>query len=323
MVNDAEGEHLDVSVPALLAGVRLDRALAMLTGMSRSEAAALITAGQVVVNDRADRPRSHLLSEGDRIEAIVPPAPEETVLPEPNVSVTIVAEDPDFLIIDKSPDLIVHPGAGHKTGTMIAGLLARYPDLAGVGERSGGSAVRPGIVHRLDRGTSGLLVVARTEPAYASLVGQLAAREVDRRYLALVRGHVADDRGVVDAPIGRSLRSPTMMAVSRDGRPARTAYEVVARLEGAQPRTLVICKLETGRTHQIRVHLAAIGHPVVGDARYGRMVDPELGRDRFFLHAFDLGFAHPTSGEYVSFTAPMPADLVALLPEDLNLGELG
>ncbi len=314
-----DAEQVDVEVPALLGGVRLDRALSMLTGISRSEAATLITSGSVAVNGRIDRPRSHVLSEGDRLEAVLESSVPVGVEPDPSVKVDVIAEDPSFLVIDKSADLIVHPGAGHRTGTMIGGLLARYPELEGVGLESGGHPDRPGVVHRLDRGTSGLLVVARTEEAYRSLVGQLSARDVDRWYLALVRGVVADERGVVDAPIGRSLRSPTMMAVSRDGRPARTAYEVVRRFEGTAPRTLLRCKLETGRTHQIRVHLQAIGHPVVGDARYGRLIDAELGRDRFFLHAYRLGFEHPVTGEQVSFTSPLPDDLVRLVGSDIDL----
>lgn len=319
MEREREGDDLDVEVPALLGGVRLDRALAMLTGLSRTEAAALITAGTVSVNGRSDRPRSHLLAEGDLVEAIVPPSITDEVQPEPDVDVDVVVEDEAFLVVDKRPELIVHPGAGHRTGTMVAGLLARYPELRGVGEFHGGTPDRPGIVHRLDRGTSGLLVVARTEDAYVDLVDQLSDRTVERRYLALVKGLVVDDHGVVDAPIGRSLRSPTMMAISRDGRPARTAYDVVARFEDPTPRTLLACRLETGRTHQIRVHLAAIGHPVVGDTRYGRVLDEALSRDRFFLHAYHLAFDHPTTGQRAAFTAALPADLQVVLPESFDV----
>jgi 23S rRNA pseudouridine1911/1915/1917 synthase len=318
-IEEPEQEQVDVEVPPLLGGVRLDRALSMLTGISRNEAAGLIKQGVVSVNGRTDRLRSFVLSEGDRIEAVVTTSVPLGVEAEPEVEVDVIFEDPNFLVVNKAAHLIVHPGAGHREGTMVAGLLAKYPDIAEVGFLSGGHPDRPGIVHRLDRGTSGLLVVARNEAAYQSLVGQLSARDVDRWYLALVRGLVEDERGVVDAPIGRSLRSPTMMAVSRDGRPARTAYEVVERYEGSAPRTLVRCKLETGRTHQIRVHLAAIGHPVVGDARYGRLIDPELGRDRFFLHAYRLGFEHPVSGEYVSFTAELPEDLSRLVGTGIDL----
>jgi 23S rRNA pseudouridine1911/1915/1917 synthase len=211
------------------------------------------------------------------------------------------------IVVDKAPGLVVHPGAGHARGTLVGGLLARFPDLGNLASAGVCPPERPGVVHRLDKGTSGLLVVARTAGAYASLVGQLAARTVDRRYVALVRGAVADERGEVDAPIGRSARTPTRMAVSASGKPARTAYTVLERLGGT---TLLSLTLRTGRTHQIRVHLAAIGHPVVGDERYG---SPErtLGPGRFFLHAGALAFDHPGTGERVSFSSPLPDDLEA------------
>src|SRR5439155_23772111 len=166
-------------------------------------------------------------------------------------------------VVDKPPDLVVHPGAGNAAGTMVAGLLARFPELAGVGE-----ADRPGVVHRLDKGTSGLLVVARTPAAYESLVGQLSSRSVERRYRTLVWGWPEPTTGLVDAPIGRSRRDPTRMAVAAGGREARTGYETERRYHEPVEAALLECRLETGRTHQIRVHLAAIGHPVVGDARY-------------------------------------------------------
>jgi 23S rRNA pseudouridine1911/1915/1917 synthase len=164
----------------------------------------------------------------------------------------------------------------------------------------------------LDKGTSGLLAVARTPEAYQSLVHQLAERTMERRYVALVRGLVPDDRGEVEAPIGRSARTPTKMAVTAGGKPARTAYAVVARFPGAEPATLLDLALRSGRTHQIRVHMAAIGYPVVGDARYG-FADRRLGSGRFFLHAGSLGFTHPRSGERMSFTSPLPGDLESYL----------
>jgi 23S rRNA pseudouridine1911/1915/1917 synthase len=174
-----------------------------------------------------------------------------------------------------------------------------------------GDPARPGIVHRLDRGTSGLLVVARSPRAYASLTDQLARRRVERRYLALVRGHMPAPAGVIDAPVGRSARDRTRMAVAAGGRSARTRYEVVAAFDEPEPLSLVACRLETGRTHQIRVHLAAVGHPVVGDDRYGgRRL---LGLDRPFLHAAELAFTHPATGEQVRFSSPLPPDLQAVL----------
>jgi 23S rRNA pseudouridine1911/1915/1917 synthase len=199
----------------------------------------------------------------------------------------------------------VHPGAGHAHGTLVGGLLARFPDLSDLVASGVCAPDRPGIVHRLDKGTSGLLVVARTAESYRALVAQLAERTMERRYLALVTGHVAADQGEVDAPIGRSARTPTKMAVAASGKPARTSYKVRQRWEG---RTLLELSLQSGRTHQIRVHMAAIGHPVVGDARYGTP-DRLLGQGRFFLHAFRLAFDHPVSGGRVDLTAPLPIDL--------------
>jgi 23S rRNA pseudouridine1911/1915/1917 synthase len=211
-------------------------------------------------------------------------------------------------VIDKPAGLVVHPGAGHHGGTLVGGLLSRFPDIAELVEAGVCPADRPGIVHRLDKGTSGLMVVARTGPAYTALVAQLADRTMQRRYLALVEGSVADDRGEIDAPIGRSTRTPTKMAVSSNGRPARTGYTVLERRSEPRETTLLELVLESGRTHQIRVHMAAIGHPVVGDARYGAP-DRRLGSGRFFLHAYRLAFTHPASQDRVEFEAALPEDL--------------
>jgi 23S rRNA pseudouridine1911/1915/1917 synthase len=211
------------------------------------------------------------------------------------------------IVVDKPQALVVHPGAGNARGTMAAGLLARYPELAGVGEPD-----RPGIVHRLDKGTSGLLVVARTPAAYDSLVGQLSSRTVERRYLALVWGVPEPATGLVDAPIGRSKRDPTRMAVSSSGREARTRYEVLQPFTQPIEAALIECRLETGRTHQIRVHLAAIEHPIVGDPRY-RGKRASFATPRTFLHAHALAFDHPATGERVSFSSPLPEDLTEVL----------
>ena len=199
-------------------------------------------------------------------------------VPIPTVPIVVVYEDDDLVVVDKPAGLVVHPGAGHRDGTLVNGLLARY-DLAAVGEPA-----RPGIVHRLDRETSGLLVVARTPAAYDGLVRALAAHEVERRYDAVVVGAPESTHGTVDAPIGRSVRNPTRMAVRTGGREARTHYEVVDRYDDT---ARLAVSLETGRTHQIRVHLAAIGHPVLGDPVYGR-TDPRIARP--FLHAAELAF---------------------------------
>jgi len=291
-----------VEVPTTLAGERVDRAVALLTGWSRSEVRTLMEAGAVLVNGDA-AVRSARLEAGDQLDWIGAPVPEEPPGPEPDVPVPLVYEDDHLIVVDKPAGIVVHPGSGHRTGTLVGGLLARY-DLAGVGQPD-----RPGIVHRLDRDTSGLLVVARTAAAYEALVEMLAAHEVEREYSAVVVGHPESTRGTIDAPIGRSARTPTKMSVRTGGRPARTHYEVVDRfLDTAQ----LVVQLETGRTHQIRVHLSAIGHAVLGDPVYGR-VDRRTPRP--FLHAAALAFEHPITGAPMSFHAPLPADLQATLSE--------
>jgi 23S rRNA pseudouridine1911/1915/1917 synthase len=222
------------------------------------------------------------------------------------VELPVVHEDEHVVVIDKPAGLVVHPGAGHHGATVVNGLLARYPEIAEVGDPA-----RPGIVHRLDQGTSGLLLVARSELAYHELVDQLAERSVERQYRTLVWGHLESPRGVIDAPIGRSPKHPTKMAVTERGKPARTRYEVAATFTEPVEVTELECRLETGRTHQIRVHLAAIGHSVVGDDRY-HGVRQSLPCPRPFLHAERLGFTHPTTGERLTFSSDLPDDLVAV-----------
>lgn len=305
---------LVVDVPASLAGMRADRAVALLTGVSRAVAADLVERGRVRVDGRPLRSRATPLEEGEQLEIETPEPRPELPPPDASIPLKVVHADREIIVVDKPPGLVVHPGAGHWDGTMVSALLARFADLAdlaGIGDPG-----RPGIVHRLDRGTSGLLVVARTATAYHSLVRQFAERTVGRRYVALVAGHVRDDRGVVDAPIGRSTRSPERMAVAAIGRPARTGYEVLERLEEPLAATLLALSLETGRTHQIRVHLAAIGHPVVGDDRYGpggRVGGRLLAPGRLFLHAAELAVDHPRTGERLNWRSPLPPDLQAVL----------
>ena len=213
----------------------------------------------------------------------------------------------DIIIVDKPAGLVVHPGAGNWTGTLVNALIAHCgASLSGIG-----GVKRPGIVHRLDRDTSGLMLVARTPRAYDALVDALAAHEVERRYLALVWGIPEARVGVIDAPIGRSIRVPTRMAVRQGGKPARTHYEVVEEFPEAGV-ALLECRLETGRTHQIRVHVAAIGHAVVGDAAYGGQ-RASLPIERPFLHAAALGFDHPVTGERIEVTEPLPPDLASVL----------
>jgi 23S rRNA pseudouridine1911/1915/1917 synthase len=297
------------TIPAALAGERVDRVVALLTGLPRSEVAVLVKDGHVLVDDVAVSARSRRVAEGEVVDVTVPETVVVRLVADPTVEVPVVHADAHVIVVDKPAGLVVHPGAGHPEGTLVHGLLARFPDLA---EAGAGDPLRPGIVHRLDKGTSGLLVVARTAEAYDALVGQLQDRSMSRQYLTLVWGHVEAGEGMVDAPIGRAAADPTRMTVSTSGKEARTRYAVLARHDVPVPTTLLSCRLETGRTHQVRVHLAAIGHPVVGDARYGgnRQGVP-VGRG--FLHAQGLAFDHPATGERVEFTSPLPADLQSVL----------
>jgi 23S rRNA pseudouridine1911/1915/1917 synthase len=297
---------LIVVVPASLAGERVDRAVALLTGWSRADVAVLVEEGAVRV-DGLPVAKSRRLAEGEEVEVEGEPEADHPPEPEP-VEFTVVHADPDVVVVSKPAGLVVHPGAGHREGTLAGGLLHRFPEVAAVGD-----PMRPGIVHRLDRDTSGLMVVARSPAAYEALVSALAARAVERRYLALAWGRFDSKRGTIDAPIGRSATRRTRMAVREAGKDARTGYDVLTQHEHPVC-ALVECRLETGRTHQIRVHLAAIGHPVVGDGTYGGDRNP-LRPGRPFLHAHALAFTHPTTGDRLEFSDPLPPDLAAVLSQ--------
>jgi 23S rRNA pseudouridine1911/1915/1917 synthase len=291
-------------VPASLAGERVDRAVALLTGWSRADVAVLVEEGAVRV-DGQPVAKSRRLAEGEEVRVEGEPEADRPPEPEP-VEFAVVHADGDVIVVSKPAGLVVHPGAGHREGTLAGGLLHRFPEIAAVGD-----PMRPGIVHRLDRDTSGLMVVARSAAAYEALVAALAARDVERRYLALAWGRFESKRGTIDAPIGRSATRRTRMAVREAGKDARTGYEVATQFEHPVC-ALVECRLETGRTHQIRVHLAAIGHPVVGDGTYGGDRNP-LRPGRPFLHAHALAFDHPSSGERLEFSDPLPPDLAEAL----------
>jgi len=292
------------TVPGALAGERVDRAVALVTGMSRADVQELVATGAVLVGG-ASVAKSRRLEEGEVVDVLGAPPEAQPPTAQP-VPVDVRYEDAEVLVVAKPAGVVVHPGAGHEDGTLVNGLLARYPEIAAVGD-----PMRPGIVHRLDRDTSGLLVVARSTRAYEGLVAALARHDVERAYTALVWGRLDPPRGAVDAPIGRSTARRTRMAVRESGKEARTAYEVRATFD--DPVTsLLECRLETGRTHQIRVHLAAIHHPVVGDAPYGgRRQSLEL--DRPFLHAARLAFAHPVTGDRIEVTEPLPPELARVL----------
>ncbi len=300
---------IEETIPEGLVGERVDRVVAMLADLSRSAASRLLSDGAVHLDGQPIAAGSTRVVGGQAITIALPEDEDLAVAPEPDVQFVVVHEDDHVVVVDKPAGLVVHPGAGNPTGTLVNGLVARYPEIVDVGE-----AHRPGIVHRLDRGTSGLLVVARSAEAHAALVVQMSDHQPERIYTALVWGGMKASSGVIDAPIGRSNRQPTRMSVIQGGRPAVTHYEVDSAFTSPQPTTLLTCRLETGRTHQIRVHLSAIGHPVVGDRDYGGG-RPGIDPGRAFLHARKLTFEHPVSGELMSFESPLPPDLAFVLSE--------
>jgi 23S rRNA pseudouridine1911/1915/1917 synthase len=296
-----------VSVPEGLDGERLDAALARMFGLSRDTAADLVTSGNVLVDGRPAA-KSQRVPAGEWLEVTLPPPPASAAQPpEPVPGLAIVAEDEDIIVVDKPAGVAAHPTPGWSGPTVLDGLLATGHTVA-----TSGAAERQGIVHRLDAGTSGLMVVAKSEPAYSALKRAFREREVDKIYHALVQGHPDPLRGTVDAPIARHPSGDGRFAVVAGGRPSVTHYDTVEAFRAA---SLAEVKLETGRTHQIRVHMAALRHPCVGDRLYG--ADPSLtarlGLTRQWLHAVRLGFAHPADGRWAEFQSAYPPDLANAL----------
>lgn len=293
-----------IVVPGELAGERVDRLVSMLGEVPRSVARSLIDAGDVTIVGAAVRP-SLRVGEGTEITFPVAEA-VDTVTADASVSVEVLFEDDHMVVVNKPAGLVVHRGAGHEAGTLVNGLVARYPAIVGVGVHP-----RWGIVHRLDRDTSGAMLVALTNQSHDRLSAQIKAREVHRHYTALVSGAFGTERGTVDAPIGRDPKSGIKMAMVIDGKYARTHYRRVREWEDV---SLIDLELETGRTHQIRVHMAGIGHSVIGDRLYRPGPDP-VQVPRMFLHAHRLVLDHPITGARMDIEAPLPADLGRVLSE--------
>ena len=300
-------QPLTFVIPEDLDGERVDKVVAVLGEMPRSEARAQCDAGQVEIDGEPAVAKARV-SAGSSIT--FDPGAVAEVLAAEAVDFGILYEDEHVVVIDKPSGLTVHPGAGRVRGTLAGGLLERYPELQGVGQEG-----RWGLVHRLDRETSGALLVGRTAAAHAALVDDLSRREVGREYVALVQGTFDLPRGTIDAPIGRDPHRPRRRALVPTGRHAITHYQMTRQWERPGVALLAV-QLETGRTHQIRVHLAGIGHSVLGDRLYGRR-DPIPTR-RLFLHAESLRFRHPVSGEEMTVTSPLPSDLTEVLE---SLGE--
>jgi 23S rRNA pseudouridine1911/1915/1917 synthase len=295
-------DQIELAVPSSLDGARVDKVIAELLGLSRAAASLVVKAG-VELDDAEAKP-------SDRVrggQVIRCQSPEETtsLIPEA-IPFDVLHEDDQVIVVDKPAGVVVHPGSGRTAGTLAAGLLHRYPELEGVGADD-----RWGLVHRLDKDTSGAILVARTARAFDRLTAELRGRQINRIYIALVEGRMGAPTGTIEAPIGRDPIHPTQRAVTHRGKHARTHYEVL-RYYADSDASLLSVRLDTGRTHQIRVHLSAIDHPVAADRLYGA-TRKDLGSSRTFLHAAKLEFTHPETGERLAVEAPLPDDLSDVL----------
>jgi 23S rRNA pseudouridine1911/1915/1917 synthase len=285
---------------------RLDIFVSSKSGMSRAFVQKLIKQGMVLVNTDREKP-NYKIREGDSVELSVPDMPEETLVPE-NIPLDVIWEDDTIIVINKPPHMVVHPGAGHRGGTLVNALLARCDRLASLG-----SPLRPGVVHRLDKDTSGIIVLAKNDVAYRNLQKQFKKREVEKEYLALLYGKLKKDRGEITEAIGRAASDRKKMSTrTRKGREAITRYEVIKRFK---PAALVKVRIITGRTHQVRVHFAALGHPVLGDKVYGKKTSLRVSHKtiifpRQMLHAQRIKFLHPVTKK--------PAEFISTLPEDMD-----
>lgn len=286
---------MELKIDAAAAGLRLDKAVADLTELSRGLANEQIKNGQILVNGEAKKAK-YAVKQGDVISYEVP-EPEVVEYVAEDLPLEIVYQDEDVAVVNKPQGMVVHPSAGHTSGTLVNALMYHIKDLSGIN-----GVLRPGIVHRIDKDTSGLLMIAKNDQAHLSLADELKNKKSLRKYWAIVHGNLPNDRGVIEAPIGRSEKDRKKQAVTAKGKPALTRFQVLERFGDY---TLVELQLETGRTHQIRVHMAYIGHPVAGDEIYGPR--KTLKGHGQFLHARTLGFTHPRTGEVLEFTAEAPA----------------
>ncbi|HSJ37173.1 MAG TPA: RluA family pseudouridine synthase [Planococcus sp. (in: firmicutes)] len=295
-------EDLTIQITEEMAGQRIDKAVSSIDeDWSRSQIANWVKDGNVRVNGEIVKP-NYKVRPDDLIIATPPVLEELDVVPE-NLNLEIVYEDADVLVVNKPKGMVVHPAPGHSQGTLVNGLMYQCTDLSGIN-----GIVRPGIVHRIDKDTSGLLMVAKNDASHMSLVNQLVRKSVTRKYIALVHGHIPHDKGTIEAPIARDPKERQNMAIVDRGKHAVTHFRVLERFGDF---TLVECRLETGRTHQIRVHMKYIGYPLVGDPKYGPKKTMDIGGQA--LHAEVIGFDHPKTGEYMEYTAEMPEEFAELL----------
>ncbi|WP_434399539.1 RluA family pseudouridine synthase [Planococcus sp. 11815] len=295
-------EELTINITEEQKGERIDKVISAIDEeWSRSQISNWVKDGHIKVNGETVKPNYKVRLEDEIL--ITPPLLEELDAEPENLNLDIVYEDEDVLVVNKPKGMVVHPAPGHASGTLVNGLMYHCTDLSGIN-----GIVRPGIVHRIDKDTSGLLMVAKNDLAHASLVDQLVEKSVTRKYIALVHGHIAHDKGTIDAPIARDPKERQKMAVVDKGKHAVTHFTVLERFGDF---TLVECRLETGRTHQIRVHMRYIGFPLVGDPKYGPRKTMDIGGQA--LHAGVIGFIHPRTKEYLEFSAPLPAEFEELL----------
>lgn len=300
-------EKMEHTILEEQAGERIDKVLSTLNKeWSRTQAQAWIKEGHVLVNEEQIK-TNYKCSFNDRIVIMIPEPEELDVVPE-NMDLEIYYEDQDVLVVNKPKGMVVHPAPGHLTGTLVNGLMAHCKDLSGIN-----GVMRPGIVHRIDKDTSGLLMVAKNDLAHESLVNQLVEKTVTRKYRAIVHGVIPHDYGTIEAPIARDQKDRQSMAVTDNGKHAVTHFHVLDRFTNF---TFVECQLETGRTHQIRVHMKYIGYPLAGDPKYGPRKTLDIGGQA--LHAGILGFVHPRSGEYMEFEAPLPHDFQQIVDQMKN-----